>query len=77
MSKLAHSSDEHMRAIELKEAERGKVVTAYWPKPIPPRNFDWCAYRENDEPDDDGHMRQGFGATEADAISELLMMEDE
>lgn len=49
-----------------------KIVTHYWAKPIPPRDFDWVAYRDNDEPDDDGHMMQGFGRTEEDAIEDLI-----
>jgi hypothetical protein len=49
-----------------------KIVTQYWAKPIPPRNFDWCAYRDNDEPDDEGQMMQGFGQTEQGAIDDLV-----
>lgn len=49
-----------------------KIVTHFWAKPIPPREFDWCAYRDNDEPDDDGHMLQGWGRTEQDAIDDLI-----
>lgn len=59
----------------LKAAEQiigEKIVIQFWMKPIPPRNFDYCAYRDNDEPDDDGHMLQGWGATEAEAIADLL-----
>ncbi len=41
-------------------------------KPIPIRQFDWCAYFDGDEPTDDGQMRQGFGKTEPEAILELL-----
>jgi len=53
-------------------AGRGKVVTNFWMKPIPPREFDWCATFENDEPNDNGQMLHGYGATEAEAIEELL-----
>jgi len=49
-----------------------QVVTNYWAKPIPPRNFDWSAQREGDEPNDDGQMLCGYGATEQDAINDLL-----
>lgn len=49
-----------------------RIVTYYWAKPIPPRNFDWTATRDNDEPDDDGHMMQGWGRTEQDAIDDLI-----
>lgn len=77
MSKLSHSCDETMRAIELREAEWGKIVTSFVYPPIPIRTHDWCAYREDDEPNDNGHMRQGFGATEDEAIADLLMLEEE
>jgi hypothetical protein len=60
----------HREAAE--KAAGGRIVTDFWAKPIPPRNFDWCAYRDNDEPDDDGHMMQGFGPTEQDAIDDLI-----
>ena len=73
MSIISHSNDETMRAIELNEAERGKIVTSFVYPPIPVRNFDWCAYRDGTE--ETG--RYGYGATEADAIAELLMLEDE
>lgn len=36
------------------------------------KQFDFCAAYENDEPDDDGNMRQGFGATELEAVMDLL-----
>ncbi len=49
-----------------------KIVTDFWMKPIPVRQFDWCAYFDGDEPNDEGQMRQGFGRTEAEAILELL-----
>ena len=49
-----------------------KIVTHFWAKPIPPREFDWSAYRDSDEPDDDGNMMQGFGRTEQDAIDDLV-----
>lgn len=51
-----------------------KIVTHFWAKPIPPRQFDWCAYRDNDEPDDDGHMMQGWGRTEREAIDDLVSL---
>jgi hypothetical protein len=37
------------------------------------REHDYCATYDNDEPDDDGNMRQGFGATELEAVMDLLM----
>ena len=57
--------------------ELPKIITHYWAKPIPIRAFDWCAYRDGDEPNDDGQMRQGFGATKEEAIAELLQMEED
>jgi hypothetical protein len=33
---------------------------------------DYCATYDNDEPDDNGNMRQGFGATELEAVMDLL-----
>jgi len=47
------------------------VVTCVFP-PIPVREFDWCATWSNDEPDDDGHMLQGYGRTPLAAIVDLL-----
>jgi hypothetical protein len=41
--------------------------TDYDPKPIPVRQFDWSAVTDNYEP---GHP-VGYGATEAEAISDL------
>lgn len=49
-----------------------KIVTHGWAKPIPDRNFDWQAYFDDDEPDDNGHMLMGHGRTEEDAIADLL-----
>ena len=48
-----------------------KIITEYWAKPIPDRNFDWCAYRDGDEPNDNGQMPHGFGATRRDAVKDL------
>ena len=48
-----------------------KIVTNFWMKPIPPRQFDWSAWRDGDEPNDDGQMTIGYGATEAAAIADL------
>ena len=38
--------------------------------PIPDRRFDWCAYR-------DPEGRQGYGRTEAEAIADLLSIEED
>ena len=55
-----------------------KIVTSYFRVPGPAPEFDWCAYRDSDEPDDNGHMLQGFGRTEQNAIDDLVsLIEDE
>jgi hypothetical protein len=53
------------------------ITTTYWPKPIPSRNHDWSAI---DSDTYDAELRdgawvggaQGFGATEQDAIDDLM-----
>jgi hypothetical protein len=42
-----------------------------WP-PIPTRAFDYCATYEDDEPNDDGQMAAGYGATREEAVADLL-----
>jgi len=59
-------------ADRIKAANRGKVIISFVYPPIPLRQFDWCAYFDNDEPDDDGHMLCGYGKTERDALMDLL-----
>ena len=49
-----------------------EIVTRYWAKPIPLRQFDWEAWLDGDEPNDNGQMRCGFGRTEAEAINDLI-----
>lgn len=49
-----------------------KIVTTNIFPPIPDRRFDWCAYRDNDEPNDNGSMLQGYGRTEQEAIDDLV-----
>ena len=34
--------------------------------------MDWAAFRDNDEPDDDGHMLSGSGPTEMAAVASLV-----
>ena len=51
-----------------------KIVTNYWAKPIPDRRFDWSAWRDGDEPNDNGQMRIGYGRTEAEAIADLRIV---
>lgn len=53
-----------------------KIVTNFWMKPIPPRQFDWEAHFDGDEPDDDGRTKCGYGATEFDAVADLIAEED-
>jgi len=48
------------------------IVTSHVYPPIPLRSFDWAAHREGDE---EGLC--GWGATEEDAIEDLLVVEDE
>lgn len=57
--------------------EPNPIVTSHVYPPIPDRSFDWNARRDNSEPDDDGHMEQGWGHTEAEAIADLLRLEAE
>ena len=49
-----------------------KIITTHVYPPIPIRQFDWQAHYDGDEPDDDGHMKVGNGATEAEAIDDLV-----
>lgn len=46
-----------------------KIITDHWLKPIPMRQFDWEAIDADTH--DDGRPT-GFGATEAEAIADLL-----
>jgi hypothetical protein len=48
------------------------IITNYWAKPIPPRQFDWEAWRDGDEPNDDGQMLCGYGRTKQEAIDDLM-----
>lgn len=48
------------------------IRTSYWAKPIPLRQFDWQAWYDGDEPNDNGSMRTGEGRTEQDAVNDLL-----
>jgi hypothetical protein len=45
-----------------------KIITDYWAKPIPTRDFDWCAMDDNYE----GGDPIGYGATEDAAIDDLI-----
>jgi hypothetical protein len=46
-----------------------RVVTHYWAKPIPIRDFDWSAVDRNY----DGGDPIGYGCTEEEAVADLLM----
>ena len=48
-----------------------KIITDYDPPPIPWRVWDYCAMREGDT----GEDLCGWGATEAEAIADLLELE--
>ena len=43
-----------------------KLVTDYWAKPIPPRQFDWVAHYDDEE------GPSAYGRTEQEAINALL-----
>jgi hypothetical protein len=49
-----------------------RIRTDFIYPPIPVRQFDWQAIYDDDEPDDDGHMAHGNGATETEAIADLI-----
>lgn len=51
-----------------------RIRTNYWAKPIPIRQFDWSAWYDNDEPNDDGQMALGYGRTEQEAITDLFVV---
>jgi hypothetical protein len=51
-----------------------KIITSYWAKPIPDRQFDWSAHYEGDEPNDDGQMMVGYGKTKEEAIIDLARL---
>jgi hypothetical protein len=48
------------------------ILTRHWNKPIPLRQFDWEAWRDGDEPNDNGQMLVGYGRTESEAINDLI-----
>lgn len=51
---------------------RSTIITRYEPPPIPLRQFDWCAVRDSY----DGGDPAGYGATEQEAIDDLLAEEE-
>lgn len=54
------------------ERKPPKIITVHVYPPIPVRMVDWQAHYDNDEPDDDGRVAVGTGATEAEAIKDLM-----
>jgi hypothetical protein len=50
-----------------------KIITSHDYPPIPTRDFDWSAFREDYEPDD----LVETGRTERDAIKDLMRQENE
>lgn len=48
-----------------------RIVTSHVYPPIPFRGADWAAWYDGDEPNDDGQMAVGRGATEEAAIADL------
>lgn len=48
-----------------------KIATSHVYPPIPARSFDWCAWYDDDEPNDAGGMDRGWGPTEVEAIADL------
>jgi hypothetical protein len=59
-----------------------KIVTDYWAKPIPMRQFDWTATTDDYDADcdEDGYFSNhpvGYGRTEAEAIADLMAQIEE
>jgi hypothetical protein len=49
-----------------------KIVTNFWMKPIPLRQFDWSAVDDDTyEGGEDSNCPIGYGATEQEAIQDL------
>ena len=49
-----------------------KIVTTWVFPPIPTRRFDYAAYYDGDEPNDNGSMAHGSGRTAPEAVLDLL-----
>lgn len=47
------------------------IITNHIFPPIPMREFDWCAYRDPER------TPYGYGRTEAEAIADLLQLEED
>ncbi|CAB4202915.1 hypothetical protein UFOVP1623_13 [uncultured Caudovirales phage] len=52
--------------------KNGKIITTFVYPPISIRSCDWQAHFDGDEPNDEGQMLVGIGATEQEAINDLL-----
>jgi hypothetical protein len=52
--------------------KKSAIITSHVYPPIPTRDHDWCAYRDGDE---ERSSRYGWGATEQEAIADLIDME--
>ena len=59
--------------MSLHEINGRTIITDFWAKPIPPRQFDWSAWVDGTE--ESGQI--GHGATEQAAIDDLLMIVDD
>ena len=51
-----------------------KIITSHVFPPIPDRRFDWCAHRDGQE---ENEYMFGWGATEQEAIEDMLRLEQE
>lgn len=49
----------------------GAISLRHVRPPIPTLQIDWCATYDDDEPDDNGNMLSGYGATEWEALEDL------
>lgn len=49
-----------------------RIRVEYWRKPIPTNAFDYIASYADDEPNENGSLQTGSGATAADAVLDLI-----
>lgn len=49
-----------------------KINALFWAKPLPTCTHDWLAFYADDEPNDAGCMAYGEGATETQAVLDLI-----
>ena len=57
----------------LREISGVKVITDFWMKPIPLRQFDWSAVLDSYDGSPDCNCPIGYGATEEAAVVDLLI----